>query len=189
LRDRGLRIDALDGVASEFLCPPRRRLLDVLPLRATDEIGVTAPRSTLGATPAAWLFLPAFRPASGTIRRASQTTKMNIGVLGTGMVGQSLATRLIGLGHTVTMGARSPDNEVARGWAERAGENAGHGTFEDAAAFGEVVVNCTAAAASAAALEAAGEGNLNAPRYVWSRSIRTVRSSSGLPQKRTAHAL
>ena len=86
---------------------------------------------------------------------------MNIGVLGTGMVGQSLATKLIELGHTVTMGARRPDNEVARGWADRASENARHGTFEGAAVFGEVVVNCTAGAASVAALEAAGQENLN----------------------------
>ena len=35
------------------------------------------------------------------------------GVLGTGPVGRSIATRLAGLGHEVTLGARSADNEGA----------------------------------------------------------------------------
>jgi len=86
---------------------------------------------------------------------------MNIGVLGTGVVGQSLATKLTELGHTVTMGARRADNETARQWTESGHENARQGTFADAAALGELVVNCTAGAASLAALEAAGEENLS----------------------------
>jgi 8-hydroxy-5-deazaflavin:NADPH oxidoreductase len=38
---------------------------------------------------------------------------MRIGVLGTGMVGQTIATKLVELGHEVTMGARSAGNEKA----------------------------------------------------------------------------
>ena len=59
------------------------------------------------------------------------------------------------------MGARSADNETARQWTESGHENARQGTFADAAALGELVVNCTAGAASLAALEAAGEENLS----------------------------
>jgi predicted dinucleotide-binding enzyme len=85
---------------------------------------------------------------------------MRIGVLGTGMVGSTLADRLVGLGHDVVMGARSADNEKAVAWAAESGERARAGTFADAAAHGEVVVNATAGVASLRALELAGADNL-----------------------------
>ncbi len=82
---------------------------------------------------------------------------MRIGVLGTGTVGQALATRLVEAGHEVTMGARDPDNPRAREWAAAAGERADHGAFAPAAAGAEVVVNATAGSGSLAALAAAGD--------------------------------
>jgi predicted dinucleotide-binding enzyme len=85
---------------------------------------------------------------------------MRIGVLGTGMVGQSLATKLVGLTHAVSMGSRSATNEAAAQWADAAGDLASNGTFADAAAFGDLVLNCTAGSASLAALEAAGPEHL-----------------------------
>ena len=39
---------------------------------------------------------------------------MNIGVLGTGVVGSAIASRLVGLGHEVKMGAREVGDETAR---------------------------------------------------------------------------
>lgn len=80
---------------------------------------------------------------------------MRIGVLGTGMVGQILATKLVTLGHEVMMGSRTADNESAAGWVASTGEGASQGTFGDAAAFGELVVNCTAGAGSLEALGSA----------------------------------
>ena len=77
---------------------------------------------------------------------------MRIGVLGTGVVGRTIATRLVELGHEVSMGSRTPDNEPAAEWARAAGTQASHGTFADAAAFGELVFNCTAGSASLEAL-------------------------------------
>ena len=85
---------------------------------------------------------------------------MRIGVLGTGIVGQTIGRRLVGLGHEVTMGSRSAGNEKAVAWAAEAGEGAREGTFADAAAFGELVVNATNGLASIEALEAAGAANL-----------------------------
>ena len=85
---------------------------------------------------------------------------MRVGVLGTGVVGQTIATKLVELGDEVTMGARDAGNEKAAAWAEGTGERARAGTFSDAAAFGELVVNATLGAGSLAALEAAGSGNL-----------------------------
>lgn len=85
---------------------------------------------------------------------------MKIGVLGTGMVGNALATKFAGIGHEVKMGARDAKNEKAAAWAASAGAKASPGTFADAAAFGEIVLNCTSGAGSLDALKAAGAANL-----------------------------
>jgi 8-hydroxy-5-deazaflavin:NADPH oxidoreductase len=85
---------------------------------------------------------------------------MRIGVLGTGMVGQAIATKLVELGHEVTMGARQAGNEKAVQWAASAGAGASEGSFADAAGHGELVFNCTAGTASLEALQAAGEEEL-----------------------------
>jgi 8-hydroxy-5-deazaflavin:NADPH oxidoreductase len=68
---------------------------------------------------------------------------MNIGILGTGMVGNALGTKLVQGGHLVTMGSRTANNETARKWAAPLGDRARTATFGDAAAFGEIVFNCT----------------------------------------------
>jgi 8-hydroxy-5-deazaflavin:NADPH oxidoreductase len=85
---------------------------------------------------------------------------VRIGVLGTGVVGHTLATKLIELGDEVTMGAREETNEKAAAWAAAQGERAHAGTFAAAAAFGEVVVNATSGSVSLAVLEAAGAANV-----------------------------
>jgi predicted dinucleotide-binding enzyme len=86
---------------------------------------------------------------------------MKIAVLGTGMVGQAIANKLVALGHDVKMGARSATNEKAAAWQSQiASERASVGTFAEAAAFGELAFNCTSGAASLDALTAAGAANL-----------------------------
>jgi 8-hydroxy-5-deazaflavin:NADPH oxidoreductase len=85
---------------------------------------------------------------------------MRIGVLGTGMVGRALATKLISLGHEVMMGSRRSGNETAVAWAEEGGQLAAEGDFAQAAAFGELVVNATAGSASLDALASAEAENL-----------------------------
>jgi len=85
---------------------------------------------------------------------------MRIGVLGTGMVGKTIATKLVALGHEVMMGSRAPDNEQAAEWVASAGSGGSQGTFADAAGFGELVFNCTAGTGSLEALELAGAENL-----------------------------
>jgi predicted dinucleotide-binding enzyme len=85
---------------------------------------------------------------------------MRIGVLGTGIVGRTLASALVGGDHDVRMGSRSAGNEHAVAWVAEAGDRASEGTFADAAGFGEVVVNATAGVASLAALDAAGAEQL-----------------------------
>jgi predicted dinucleotide-binding enzyme len=86
---------------------------------------------------------------------------MRVAVLGTGVVGKAIASKLAELGHQVTMGSRTADNEDAVAWASAAGEGASHGTFADAAASAELVFNCTSGTASLEALGAAGEQGLS----------------------------
>jgi len=83
---------------------------------------------------------------------------MRIAILGTGMVGKTIGDKLVSIGHEVRMGSRSSDKAAA--WSNEAGRGASHGTFADAAAFGEIAFNCTAGTGSLEALEAAGRENL-----------------------------
>jgi predicted dinucleotide-binding enzyme len=85
---------------------------------------------------------------------------MNIGVLGTGTVGPTIGSKLVELGHSVKLGSRSAVNEKAAEWAAKSGARASAGTFADAAAFGELVFNCTNGAAALDALKMAGGENL-----------------------------
>lgn len=62
---------------------------------------------------------------------------MKYGVLGTGDVAHAIASKLIVLGHEVMMGSRTADNPSATLWVAQNGEKASHGTFTDAAKFGE----------------------------------------------------
>src|SRR5690349_15216641 len=85
---------------------------------------------------------------------------MRIGILGTGVVGKTLGTKLVRLGHDVRMGSRKAGSDKAKAWAKEAGNGASEGSFAEAAAHGEIVFNCTAGMASLDALRAAGTRNL-----------------------------
>jgi len=84
----------------------------------------------------------------------------SIAILGTGMVGDAIGSKLVSLGHKVMMGSRTANNEKALAWVERNGSLASNGTFSEAAAFGEIVFNCTTGQASLEALQLAGRENL-----------------------------
>jgi hypothetical protein len=97
---------------------------------------------------------------------------MKIGVLGTGTVGRALAARLAELGHEVMLGTRDAARTLARSAPDAYGNaplaswlaerpQLVLGTFAEAAAHGEVVVNAVQGAASLQALESAGEARLN----------------------------
>jgi 8-hydroxy-5-deazaflavin:NADPH oxidoreductase len=86
---------------------------------------------------------------------------MKIAVLGTGSVGATIGSKLIELGHEVKMGSRTATNEKAVEWANKNGAAASAGTFADAAAFGELVFNCTKGMATLDILAMCGEDNLN----------------------------
>lgn len=85
---------------------------------------------------------------------------MKIGILGTGVVGNALGKGLVALGHEVRMGSREAANAKLRAWVEETGRGASGGTFEDAAAFGEVILLATLWSGTQNALRLAGERNL-----------------------------
>jgi 8-hydroxy-5-deazaflavin:NADPH oxidoreductase len=97
---------------------------------------------------------------------------VRFGILGTGVVGKTIAVRLDGLGHDVIVGTRNPEETLSRtdpdqygnlpfgAWQEEHPE-VRLGTFAEATAHGDMVVNATAGAVSLEALEQAGEDNLN----------------------------
>jgi predicted dinucleotide-binding enzyme len=96
---------------------------------------------------------------------------MKVGVMGTGMVGRSHAARLVEKGHEAMIGTRDPVTTLAETkrdymgnppfavWRE-SNQQVGLGTFAEAAAFGELIINATLGSASLAALALAGTTNL-----------------------------
>ncbi|CAN5891440.1 NAD(P)-binding domain-containing protein [soil metagenome] len=86
---------------------------------------------------------------------------MKIGILGTGVVGETIATKLVASGHDVKMGARSATSEKAAAWVAKAGSRASQGTFADAARYGELVFLCTKGEAAVEVARAAGKETLD----------------------------
>lgn len=97
---------------------------------------------------------------------------MQIGILGTGIVGQTLGLKLVQLGHSVTIGTRDPaklSEPKGRGpsartladWLAETGSGARVGTFRDAVAYGELIINALSGAASLEVLRSVGEQYLN----------------------------
>ena len=96
---------------------------------------------------------------------------MQIGILGTGVVGQTNATALSSKGHSVMIGTRDPAGTLARDkgsamsplpfkeW-QKANSKVRLGTFAEAAKFGEALINATSAGGALSALKAAGADTL-----------------------------
>lgn len=86
---------------------------------------------------------------------------MRIGILGTGVVGEALATALIEKGHHVKMGSRTAGNEKATAWAKKAGKDASEGTFDEAALYGDIVFLCLNGEYTLDAIDSLGTTSLN----------------------------
>lgn len=97
---------------------------------------------------------------------------MNIAVLGTGSVGQTLSAKLLVLGHKVMIGTRSVSEAQTKTTKDGYG-NPGIGewiksnpgvklaTFADAIAFGQLIINATQGGKSIEALKAGKKGDLD----------------------------
>lgn len=95
---------------------------------------------------------------------------MRIAVMGTGVVGRTIASGLDGLGHEVMVGTRDPSTTRKRTEPDRFGtamatwltehSRISVGTFAEAAARGELVINATSGQVSVPALTSAGSRHL-----------------------------
>jgi hypothetical protein len=79
---------------------------------------------------------------------------MRVGVIGSGIVGQTLADGFLGRGDEVMRGSRDPAK--LSGWKAGAGPKARTGTLEETAAFGELVVLAVKGGAATEAVDACG---------------------------------
>ena len=107
-----------------------------------------------------------------TGKERRRETKVRFGILGTGVVGKTLAARLDAMGHKVVVGTRNPQKTLSREAPDQYGNSTFSAwqqehpevqlsTFGEATAHGEMVVNATAGEVSLEVLELAGEDNLN----------------------------
>ena len=95
-----------------------------------------------------------------------------IAILGTGSVGQTYASKFIMLGYDVMLGTRNVSEKLAGSAKDgygnppfsewyAANKTVKSGTFKEAAAFGEIILNDTQGVNSINALKLADENNLN----------------------------
>ena len=82
-----------------------------------------------------------------------------IGIVGSGIVGQTLANGFIKHGYDVTIGTNTASKREEL--SAKTNGKAKVGSFEDAAKFGEMVVVATKGTAAEAAVQAAGIANLS----------------------------
>jgi len=88
---------------------------------------------------------------------------MKIGIIGSGVVAQTLGNKLIGLGHDLILGTRDPDKlddkkmfgATLREWTSKTGGRGKVATFKEAAARGELLINATSGEVSLEALKLA----------------------------------
>ncbi len=81
-----------------------------------------------------------------------------IGILGSGIVGQTLANGFLKHGYEVTIGSNNPAKREEL--KKKTNGKAQVGTFEDAAKFGEILVLAVKGSGAESALKAAGQGAL-----------------------------
>src|SRR5688572_24024176 len=81
---------------------------------------------------------------------------MKIGILGSGIVGDTLSNGFLNKGHGVMRGTREP--QKLADWKAKAGERASVGSFGEAAAFGELVILAVKGGAAEKAVELCGSG-------------------------------
>lgn len=84
---------------------------------------------------------------------------MKIGILGSGIVGQTLAAGFLKHGHQAMVGTRDSDKSSIQEWRKK-NPAAEVGSFEQAAKFGDLIVLCTLGRVAVDVLRLAGPDNL-----------------------------
>lgn len=93
---------------------------------------------------------------------------MKVGIIGSGVVAQTLGTKLVELGHDVVLGTRDPKKldekknmaGTLNEWLAAVKNKAKVATFKEAAAHGEVLINATHGQAAVEALKMADAGKV-----------------------------
>ncbi len=84
---------------------------------------------------------------------------MKVGVLGSGIVGQTLGAGFLHHGQQVMMGTRKPAEKGVRDWVAQ-NKGASAGTFAEAARFGDLIVLAVLGRVADKVIELAGKDNL-----------------------------
>ena len=95
---------------------------------------------------------------------------MKIGIIGSGVVAQTLGSKLIGQGHDLILGTRDPNKlddkkmfgATLREWKSQNEGRAKIATFKEAAAHGELLINATGGQVSLEALKLAAADKVGA---------------------------
>jgi predicted dinucleotide-binding enzyme len=95
---------------------------------------------------------------------------MKIGIIGSGVVAQTLGAKLIGLGHDLILGTRDPNKlddkkmfgATLREWKAQTEGRASVATFKQAAEHGELLINATGGEVSLEALKLAAADKVGA---------------------------
>ena len=117
---------------------------------------------------------------------------MKIGIIGSGVVAQTLGAKLCELGHDVAIGTRDPQKlddkknftGSLREWLGKVGGKGKVVTFADAASSGELLINATSGTISVEALKLAGAGGVGAKILIDTANF--LDHSQGMPPRALA---
>jgi 8-hydroxy-5-deazaflavin:NADPH oxidoreductase len=107
--------------------------------------------------------------------------QMRVGVLGSGEVGRRLAEAFSGRGHEVMIGSRDPSKPELRDWLSGDGSGIEAGSFEQAAAHGELIVLAVLGSAAEEAIADAGPDNFGGKVVI--DAMNPLDFSGGFPPK------
>jgi predicted dinucleotide-binding enzyme len=117
---------------------------------------------------------------------------MKIGIIGSGVVAQTLGTKFIELGHDVVVGTRDPskldDKKMMAGslreWLVKTGSKGRVATFAEAAGHGDILINATSGGISTEALKMAGADKVGPKVLIDTANV--LDTSKGMPPRALA---
>jgi hypothetical protein len=117
---------------------------------------------------------------------------MKIGIIGTGVVAQTLGSKLVELGHDVALGTRDAKKldekkrfaSTLREWLQATQNRAKVVTFREAAAHGDILINATSGEVSVAALGLAEAGSVGSKTLI--DAANELDHSKGMPPRSLA---
>src|SRR5690242_15485230 len=117
---------------------------------------------------------------------------MKIGIIGSGVVAQTLGAKLCELGHDVAIGTRDPQKlddkknftGSLREWLGKVGGKGKVVTFRDAASFGELLINASSGDISDEEPKMAGDGRVGAKVLIDTANL--LDHSQGMPPRALA---